>query len=525
MILSRLFSRNSENPSHPISDLDDLATYPSATGDAVSHAAALQLPPFYRALDLISADIAKLPLDVFIREPAGKRRATKHPAYTLLRYNASSDLTAYGWKRAMAYQALFGNAYSLIERSETGRVTGLLLLDSKRVTPTRQKGELWYVYQTDTGEQLRWTAEEILHWRGMSWDGMVGHSALEVMREAIGAGLAVRKYGAKYFHNSARPSMVLEHPGSFRNREIADRLRKSWESIHRGLNSSHRIAILEEGMKASTISANAKDAQLVEAANFNLVDVALFFGIPPHKLGAPGRTSYASLEQENQAYLDQCLDPWLVQIEQECRTKLLTEKQKTADSHLIEFNREALVRADLSTKAAAINLALSGAPWMTVNEARGLFNMSQLPAEFDALILPTNNFGDPTATPPAEEPTPAPAEDVSRNAIIASAERILANETRRMIRRVAGSARRASKKRKALALFLDNYQADHRAVIEDTLRPICALMQAAGAADVNHHDEVAKILERFAILADALDDPGDDIADRVEAKLETIEAE
>jgi len=72
--------------------------------------------------------------------------------------------------------------------------------------------------------------------------------------------------------------------------------------------------------------------------------------LPPHKLGDSSRTAYNSLEQENQSYLDEALDGWFVTWESECFIKLLTEDQKRTDSHVVEFVREALLRADLTSR-------------------------------------------------------------------------------------------------------------------------------------------------------------------------------
>jgi len=526
MVISRLFTRASlENPSVSLAEWDD-ETLTASTGEKVTHAAALRLPPFFRALDLISGDIAKLPLNVYARAGDGKQRATGHQSYNLLRYKPNADQTAFAFKRALAYQALLGNAYALIERSDTGRVQSLMLLDAKRTHPVRMGGELWYVYETDKGGRMKFERSEILHIRGLAWDGVTGHNTLDVMRETLGAGLAARKYGSRFFANNGRPSMILEHPGSFRNKDIADRLRKDWDRIHKGLDNAHRVAILEEGMKARPITGSAKDSMLIEASEFSLIEVANFFGIPPHKLGHTARTSYSSLEQENQAYLDQCLDHWLVQIEQECRDKLITERQKTTDSHVIEFNREALISADMASKADFFRTALGGAPWMTINEVRSKLNMASLEDIGAELILPSNNFQQ-ALDAPEEEPAPAPdepvpsADDDNRAQLVASAEAMRAQVVARMTRRVAGDARRASKDRAKFAAWLDEFAASHRGVIVEALAPICGMLRALGI-DTDTDTEAEAIFGRFSVLAEHLDEPGE-ITQRVASYLHDLE--
>ena len=65
--------------------------------------------------------------------------------------------------------------------------------------------------------------------------------------------------------------------------------------------------------------------------------MANLLGVPAHKLGADIKSSYNSLEQENQDYLDQCLDFWLVRWEEECWDKLLTEEEKELGVCLVDI--------------------------------------------------------------------------------------------------------------------------------------------------------------------------------------------
>ena len=65
-------------------------------------------------------------------------------------------------------------------------------------------------------------------------------------KNAIGMALATEEYGAKFFANGASPSGVLEHPGNIKD---PTKLRESWNSLFQGSSNSHKIAILEEGVR------------------------------------------------------------------------------------------------------------------------------------------------------------------------------------------------------------------------------------------------------------------------------------
>ncbi|MBF0847876.1 phage portal protein, partial [Streptococcus danieliae] len=77
---------------------------------------------------------------------------------------------------------------------------------------------------------------------------------------AIGMAIATEEYGAKFFANGATPSGILEHPGVVKD---PDKMRESWTRGFSG-NNSHKVAILEEGMKYTPISIAPNEAQFLE---------------------------------------------------------------------------------------------------------------------------------------------------------------------------------------------------------------------------------------------------------------------
>jgi len=133
---------------------------------------------------------------------------------------------------------------------------------------------------------------------------------------------------------------------------------------------------------------HARDAQLDELRERDIIEVANWWGIPPHKLGAAGRTSYASLEQENKAFLEDCLDPWLCQIEQECDAKLLLPEEIDEETHVIEFRRPGLTSADLAARTAFYASAIPTG-YLLKNEARAIEGLNPIPGG-DVPLQPLN---------------------------------------------------------------------------------------------------------------------------------------
>ena len=277
---------------------------------------------------------------------------------------------AFDFRQTITGHAMLrGNGYAYIVRDKFFNPIELWPLPADSTCPVRIRAtaELWYVTWIN-GIAYKFAASDCLHIHGLSGDGMIGYSVVRYMAEDGGLALATRDYASRFFQNDATAGGVLEVPASLSDAAYK-RLKDSWNAAHMGFDKAHRTAILEEGTKFSKISFNAEEAQLVESRKFSILDIANFFGVPPHKIGDSSRTSHGSLEAENQSFLDDGLNPWLLRWESEFRSKLLTEDEKDAGEIVPEFDRKALVKADMAARSTLYSSAVGG-PWMTPNEAR-----------------------------------------------------------------------------------------------------------------------------------------------------------
>ena len=101
---------------------------------------------------------------------------------------------------------------------------------------------------------------DVLHIPGLGFDGLVGYSPIAMAKNAIGMAIACEEFGSKFFANGASPSGVLEHPGILKD---PVRVRDSWNAAYGGSANSHKVAVLEEGMKYTPISISPNEAQFL----------------------------------------------------------------------------------------------------------------------------------------------------------------------------------------------------------------------------------------------------------------------
>jgi HK97 family phage portal protein len=436
---------------------------PTDTGERITRDKALTVSGLWRGINLLAFATAKVPLHVMVRtDNDGKEKAKNHPAFPTLRHRFNPYLTAYRGKSLLTFhRCIHGNGYALIDRTVTP--WQLIPLDPTTTYPIRANGRLWYVIEIPIDidedgritryERRRVEASDVFHLIGLSFDGLAGLDVLTVAKNGIGMSLAARKFGAKYFENSAQHSLALECPASV-PKDYGEALLRDWNAIRAGLEKAHKVALLQHGVKANVISSTAKEAQLVELRQFELLEVANFIGVPPHMLGSTVNSSYASLEMERQRFLDDSLDPLLCAWEDEGNEKLLREREKRADTHVVEAKREAVVTLDYKTKVdGSIALANNGA--ITDNELRAIHNLPSRGPDGDRYRIPANiRYVDdddeeetPTALPPSPQlpaptpPAPTPDDDEASRRID-GARRCLEDAAGRMVTRLVGLARK-----------------------------------------------------------------------------------
>ena len=374
-----------------LTELADLNTHSSG---AVSEKQALGIPAFWAAVRIISEDVAGCPISVYrTNEETGDRleHATRHPAYRLVRYQPSSMLDSYSFLSAMVKQALVhGNSYARIHRDSLLRPREIEMLDSGTTFPVIEgQGLQRKVVYTTThySPSMAIRAEDIIHIRGLSSDGIIGLSLVEVLNQNLMGSYSLQRYRTRFFESGGAIKGILQFPDEV-HADRADEILRGWKRITSGLENSHAVALLSGGAEYKQTTSSARDAMLVESQALTPVDISNATGVRPHMLGSEVNSSYGSMESENHQHARRAIGPWLDRIEAEFSTKLLTEASRVADEFRVRFDRTELTVASLSEKAEA-NYKLREAGVLTGNEIRESMSLPALP-DADSLVMPVN---------------------------------------------------------------------------------------------------------------------------------------
>lgn len=358
----------------------------TTSGKPVNERTAMQTTAVYACVRILAEAVASLPLHVYeYQDDGGKKLVHDHPLYYLLHDEPNPEMTSFVFRETlMSHLLIWGNAYAQIIRDGAGRVLGLYpLLPDKMDVQRDDRGNIYYVYSRNSDENpmfkeygdIRLKAEDVLHIPGLGFDGLIGYSPIAMAKNAVGMTLACEEYGASFFANGANPGGVLEHPGVLKD---PSKVRESWNSVYRGVNNAHKIAVLEEGMKYRQIGIPPEEAQFLETRKFQINEIARLYRIPPHMVGDLDKSSFSNIEQQSLEFVKYTLDPWVIRWEQSLQRSLLLPGEK--GKYFIKLNVDGLLRGDYQSRMNGYAVGRQNG-WFSANDIREMENMNPIPDE------------------------------------------------------------------------------------------------------------------------------------------------
>lgn len=344
---------------------------------------AMMLSAVFRAVSLISGHIAMLP--IVLRDVENKEPNRHHYLNRLLK-KPNRWQNGFEWRQMLqGHLMLRGTAFNEIIDNAKGEIEELIPLHPDRVKIEVLPSGEWRYRVTDADGNIRILKRSQV-WKlcGLSSNGMTGLSVIEAGRESMGLGLAAQSYGSRFFTNDAKPSGGwVEYPGQFKDAEARKVFRETIQDAQSDANRG-KLMVLDRGMKYHEVGLNNQDAQFLETRQFQVSEVARWFGVPPHKLAELERATFSNIEQQALEYVTDSLLIWAEIWEAGIEDILLLDD----DQLEAEFDFEKLLRGDSATRFKNYGMAIKDG-WMVRNEARRRENMKPLPG-LDEPLRPLN---------------------------------------------------------------------------------------------------------------------------------------
>lgn len=369
---------------------------PAESGVEVNELTAMQIAAFVGCVRVISGAISTLPLRVWENTANGTRQvAEDHILDNVLNNQPNPEATAADViQTGMVHCLLTGNAYLEKAYNGAGQPAALYLRNPFRTFPYRDKlGQLIYrTSDTDSGYERVILAQDMVHVKGLGVDSLVGLSPVKYYaREVLGNDLAAQSYASKFFANDSRPGGYLTAP-NFLKKDQKEQMVSSWMAAH-SRGQSHRMALLEGGLKWEQVGVPPEEAQFIQTREFNREQLAAIFGVPVHFLGESVE-SRADMEQRGIEFLTFTIKPWCAKWEQAINMKMFPRIGRHANKFQAGFDTSMYERATYANLLKGVQMGRYAGLY-TMDEGRRL--LGEQPYSKDQLN--SDNPGDKVMVP------------------------------------------------------------------------------------------------------------------------------
>jgi HK97 family phage portal protein len=340
----------------------------------------LTLSAVYAGVSMIAEDIASMPCTLWRYlddAEEGKERARDHELYDVLRWQPNAEQTAKEyWSLKVGQMLLRGGAYSRIVSGRRGFADQMLPLHNDRLRIERlRNGRLNYHISGYGEDPYDLTDDEVFKFRDFSTGGLKSLSRFAYGLRSLQTAITQEVFTLNFFRKGATGGLIA----SIKDADLdpdSPELKTLHGAIARfiaGAENAGGILAIPGDVVVSAISQDLEKAQLKDLKQQAIHDVERWLKMPAGRLGGQDQThADAAVSQGNLQYYTTCLRPIIVGIEQSIRRDLIIDKQQ----YFAEFNMDALLRADLKTRAEAYRMLIE-ARVMWPSEARVKENMNR----------------------------------------------------------------------------------------------------------------------------------------------------
>lgn len=347
---------------------------------AVSTEAALTHAASSACIDTLASSVSSLPLDSVRKDGAIRRPVTPTPAIIAQPSPlVENDVWLYQLMQSLLTD---GNAFGeIVGRGVGGAPTSIELLDPC-IVGTRQVIDGVPSVSVNGATHQLWPFGDIWHVPGrfVMPGTPFAESPILRARATIGAAIAARDFGSKFFGDGGHPSAIFKSDQPLTEEQAAE-IKAKVRRLFLGM--SREPLIIGSGLEYEKVQTDPSDSQFLDLMRFTTEEACRFWRVPPSMIYAATSgqaVTYANVSQADLHYLKHSLEGHLVRIEN-ALTRLLPRPQ------FARFNRNAFLRSDPITRSEVVDRRLRNST-LTVNEARALEDELPFDSDYDAPGIP-----------------------------------------------------------------------------------------------------------------------------------------
>lgn len=335
----------------------------SDSGVVITPETAMRISTVWKCIRWRGETFAKLPKKVFrhamVKGRPGRVEARDHHLFRIIHKRPNPLMPSFAFFELMSRDLdVEGNFYAYIQRDDLGRVKYLwrFLPDASRmqIKVTRSidartgstVAKYFYEFQDINGEPHTFYPDEILHIRGLGYDGLRGYSPVRMMMNTLGWNRATERNSAQFYKNASRPSMILSSPTTIKEPAKS-------ELIANLTNAGKRagsVALIEGAIKAEKWTLTQDEAQFIETMEYQQEDIAGIFSVKPHKVGIMRHMTNNNVEQQNIEAATDGMQPLSVRVASWMEVQLITNEVEQ-DELYIEVELKGMVAGDMKSRS------------------------------------------------------------------------------------------------------------------------------------------------------------------------------
>lgn len=263
-----------------------------------------------------------------------------------------------------------GNAFVLILRDENGMPSEMFPVPAASAeSKYGADGELFYQFVLKNGQTWRFSADDILHLRGDFYlNDIFGDSKSEPLKPLLEVAETTDRGIINAIKNSSIIRWLLKYTASMRSEDLKKNAAEFAENY------------LNIGNGAVGVAATDAKAEAKQVNPQDYVPNAAIMSRTPARIMSLLHTNEKIIqstadEDEENAYYEDVIEPWIIRLSQEATRKLFTRRQRGTGNYITagSFNLQA---ASVMTKLQLVQMIDRGA--LTVNEWRETMGLAPI---------------------------------------------------------------------------------------------------------------------------------------------------
>lgn len=324
---------------------------------------------------ILADNLSRMPISIWQTSDTERKQLTRHRLYYLLRYKPNSYQNAQQFWSTVEYHRTseFANAFVRIySNTKTGYPTSLEIIEPQRIDSYKITGGMLYlrIRTADNSNQFDTVSyDDILHFRGISYDGVFGLSVMEAIEQESNIHERGTATINNFYKNNATSPMALETdaPGTLSGpaKQLITETTADFKNENVGPENAGKWIKLPAFTKAKALTLQFADAHILDTLKYTRPVISAAYSVPEFMTG--GSIENIDIEQMSTYFMHFSIGPLVRIYRMELETKLLTRDELTIYGQSIEFDTSVLIEMDYNDKVTAIKDQTQNG-LMTLNE-------------------------------------------------------------------------------------------------------------------------------------------------------------